>query len=310
MKHTLETRGFGLSEEEVKAHELLRKDRKAMDIMAVFGGRYGEANIKNDLEYVRGRKAIFGKENIPGEEQSKKLAELFEMLFAKLTELENWLGEDAFIMETSEYDDIYAGIDMVVEILRDGAFSHLGLAIDVTFSVDKIDKKLKRIKDEIVNGELPTVRYFVSEQGDFKGELSNVPRVVVAVDRKTLRELASSWLDIDFLRKRLFQAQDQKTKDQLKTRLREIQSKLANHPLQIEVLDQIEIQLKTFATYASREAQIKKSEKFINILSIVRGIRSGKKELEKTPQAKTWPRDSLANLENALDRTFPSAIEN
>src|SRR3989344_2362281 len=241
MKHTIETRGFGLSEEEVKAHELLRKDRKAMDIMAVFGGRYGEANIKNDLEYVRGRKAIFEKENIPGEEQSKKLAELFEMLFAKLTELENWLGEDAFIMETSEYDDIYAGIDMVVEILR---------------------------------------------------------------------ELASSWLDIDFLRKRLFQAQDQKTKDQLKTRLREIQSKLANHPLQIEVLDQIEIQLKTFATYASREAQIKKSEKFTNILSIVRGIRSGKKELEKTPQAKTWPRDSLANLENAIDRTFPSAIEN
>ena len=132
-----------MSEVESSAHQILSKNRTPTDISGLFGNQYGKDVINKDLGYVADLKKKFAKQNSPEEKEIKKLAELFEMLLSQLVELENWLGEDVFITETSEYDDFFAGIDAVVEILRDGAFSHIGLAIDVTFSAHQIQKKLE-----------------------------------------------------------------------------------------------------------------------------------------------------------------------
>ena len=213
------------------------------------------------------------------------------------------MGQDVFILETSEFDDIRAGIDAVVEILRGGAFSHLGLAIDVTYGKQQIEKKLERIRNEIDYYDLPRVKYFISQGGDFKGELGNIPRVVIAVSRKQINELASLWLNIDFLRKRVHADKAGKTAN-LRARLRELQTKLVNHPLQIEVLAQIELQLETFANYATWKNKERKGEKFKNILSIIRMIQTGKKEIKNNPATKNSPTTSLDQVARTLDYLF------
>ncbi|MBI4160336.1 MAG: hypothetical protein HY506_00315 [Candidatus Yanofskybacteria bacterium] len=296
---------FRLTEVERRAHEILSKNKSPMDTKRLFPDY---KDIDADLRYVAEHKKEFIRTNTPAQQEAKKLAELFEMLLAQLAELQNWFGDDVFIMETAEYDDIRAGIDAVIEILKDGAFSHLGLAVDVTFSEKQVEKKLERIRDEIDYYELPEVKYFISQSGDFKGRLSNIPRVVVAVNRKNLGELASLWLDLDFLRKRLLQAtqeQNKKTSEEIRGRVREIQNKLAKHPLQIELLAQIELQLETFARYASSRSKSKKSEKFLNVLAIIRMIRNNKKDIENTPETKIWPMASFHQIDEVLTGLFP-----
>ncbi len=299
----LELPQFKLNEVETKAHATLSKGKEPMDIEKFFGSHYKD--VSADLKYVTDRKKAFAKENSPDRQEAKKLAELFEMLLAQVIELENWLGDDVFIMETSEFDDFKAGVDAVIELLRDGAFSHLGLAIDVTFSQKQVEKKLERIRDEIDYYELLKVKYFVSQGGDFKGELSNIPRVVIAIGRKDINELASLWLDIDFLRKRVHQTKAGKESDTLRLRLREAQGRLANHPLQIEMLAQIESQLEAFARHASTKEKYKKSEKFSSMLAIIHTIRSGKKKIENAPETQSWPMTSYHQIDEALNRLFP-----
>ena len=94
-----------LSEVESSAHQILSKNRTPTDISGLFGNQYGKDVINKDLGYVADLKKKFAKQNSPEEKEIKKLAELFEMLLSQLVELENWLGEDVFITETSEYDD-------------------------------------------------------------------------------------------------------------------------------------------------------------------------------------------------------------
>lgn len=294
---------FVLNEVEARAHQMLTKERSPINIGAVFGDKYKDSVIKEDLDYVSNLKREYAKSS-PGEKELKKLAELFEMLFARLVELENWLGDDVFVTETSEYDDFRAGIDMIVELLKEGAFSHLGLAIDVTFSSKQVEKKLERIRNEIDYYELPQVKYFVSQGGDYKGELNNVPRVVVAINRKQLMELTSLWLDIDFLRKRISQASPGKGLLDLKSRLAATQEKLANHPFQIEILAQIELELETFVKYAARKQKTKISEKFKNMLAIIKAIRGGKKKIEDTVETKTWSMSSFHQIDSTLDWLF------
>ena len=294
-----------LGEVEASAYKILSQNKMPIDIRGLFGDQYGRGVINKDSAYVADLKKKFAKQNSPEENEIKKLAELFEMLLAQLVELENWLGEDVFITETSEFDDFRAGIDAVVEILRDGAFSHVGLAIDVTFSEKQLEKKLERIRDEIDYYELPKVKYFISQGGDFKGELSNIPRVVVAVGRKDINELATLWLDIDFLRKRIHGKQTGAETDKLRVRLREAQAKLVNHPLQIEILAQIELQIETFASYTTRKNKSRESEKFRNILSIIRSIKAQKKEIANRPMTKDWPMASFRQVANTLDYLFP-----
>ncbi len=294
--------GFHLSEVEQKAYELLARKRERINLDD-FADLYDKKLIEEDEKEVMRLERKYDRENTPAEKELKKLAELFEVLFGKLVELEDWLGDDVFIIETSKFDDYKNGVDMVAEFLRDGLSTQLGLAVDITFSREALTEKIGRIAREIKEGKLPGIKYFISGNGD-RGEKNNIPRVIIGTDRKTLGELAELVLDLNYLRKR----KATQNTPQLSERIKETQRKLQNHPLQIELLAQIGLQLETFSKYASQIGRMDIAQKYKNILPIIIRIRDGKKNIELSPETKTRETSMLHEIEGSLDSIFPSTI--
>lgn len=284
---------FHLSEVERKAYELLGKKRERIEPDS-FIDLYHQETVAEDKARVAGIERQFSPDKTQIE--VKKLAELFEVLFSQLVELEDWLGDDVFIVETSKFDDYVNGVDAVAEFLRDGSFSHLGLAIDITFTKDT-SNKIQRIFREIRNKQLPRVKYFISEGGDFRGELSNIPRVILGTDRKTLNELAELWLDLAHLKKR----KETHSTPELTQRIREIKERMQKHPLQIELLAQIELQLEMFGKYAAQVGNLDIAEKYKNVLSIINKIRDGKKDIEQSPATQTRDMKMFRDIENSIN---------
>lgn len=294
---------FQLSEVEQKAHEILVPKRERIDPDS-FADLYEKEKIEADKQRVLQMEKGFSGRYSKQEKEFKKLSEVFESLFSELVELEDWFGEDVFMVETSKFDDYVNGVDLVAEFLRDGLFTHLGLAIDIT-TISQVKEKIKKILNEIRAGQLPRIKYFVSEGGDFRGELSNIPRVVIGTDRRSLDKLAQLWLDFMRLRsqkQKSLQAQDLGS---LNKKISETKKALRTHPVQIELLAQIELQLEAFGKYSEKIGKTELAQKYKSILSIIHKIRSDKGEIEQRTKTQVRDMKMYKNIEQALRVSLP-----
>ncbi len=88
----------------------------------------------------------------------------------------------------------------------------------------------------------------------------------------------------------------------------EIRKKLQNHPLQIELLAQIELQLERFSEYASRTNQSDISIRYQSILPIIRNIRNSKKDIEKSLETQSREMRMFSDIEKSLNLNLPSTI--
>lgn len=266
-----------------KAHEFLIKKKEYVDIQK-FSDLYGESVIEEDAKKVADLEKTFEKEDTLEDKEAKKLADSFEILISQLAELENWLGEDMFLKETSKFDDLFNGVDMVAELVKEGRFSHLGLAIDVTFSSNPatIGKKIKRITEEIKRGVLAKVKYFDSEEADIRGELRNIPRVIIGTDRETLNELADLWLRRNTLRESKFKGDlTDAAVAAVDKELKAINLQLRNHRVQSHILKQVEFQLEKFSNFAEEQGQKELAEKIKSNLEMIKEILDSKKDIEE-----------------------------
>ncbi len=265
------------------AFEEAKKVLKAGQINPDVFDKYDKEMIKKDREFVARMEEKFKKTATPEQIMATKLSTILEAIVYEQTELSNWLGEDVFTIKTSRFDDIKNGVDVIAEFVErkeekvKSIRGHLGLAFDVTFSND-ISDKLKRIKNEIDDGHLATVKYFVSENMGFKGEFADIPRVIMSVDGKTVNDLAELWL--------------------------EEKKKLAFHPIQIQILEETFVQLKVFKEYAERTGHKRITKRLNKALIIIQEIYNQKKrgvsELKNDDfEARDLALDSLqSNLKN------------
>lgn len=216
---------------------------------------YREEEIASDTEYVREMEQRFGAEDTPEQKEQKKFAKILEALLNELIELYDWLGPDATTITTSDFDDIKNGVDMVAEFQdkEEKSASHLALAVDVTFASD-IGKKIDRIKRGIENGELSRIKYFASEFLLRRGELTDIPRVIIGADVDTIKNLGALWL-----------AEDKKA--------------LAMHEMQKVVLEEMQMQLESFAQYARAKNQDGVAEIYENTLRVIQDILQNKKDV-------------------------------
>lgn len=204
------TRGKEIAETSQKLlgrHELIsqRMDEISIDPMSLVRENdpndiYSVDSVQRDLAYVERRKAQFAqsdREKLSNGltfKEVSQLAEIAEYDLIRGINLGGWIPQGRAI-KTSEYDDIYNGVDLVIEIgSKESAIGHLGLGVDVSFSLD-LQKKFQRIKDDIdaFDGEdhrLGVVKYFKSKAAGMRGELSGLPRVVTAFDLGVLEDLA------------------------------------------------------------------------------------------------------------------------
>jgi hypothetical protein len=123
-----------------------------------------------------------------------KFGKLFEAIIDNQIEDNDLMGPNASVIIPSRFDDIANGIDSIVEFKQRQTTSHLALAIDVTKSKESLSKKFERIRNSIKTGDLSRARYFRSKSGGFRGELSNIPRVVVGAAHPAVEDISSLML--------------------------------------------------------------------------------------------------------------------
>jgi len=57
------------------------------------------------------------------------------------------------------------------------------------------DKKFRKIRRQLVEGKMGSVKYFRSLDGEIEGRLNYVPRVVLSIDRNKVIEIAKLWVE-------------------------------------------------------------------------------------------------------------------
>ena len=218
--------------------------------MEDFAGTYGESKIHDDKARVEELRAIF-KENHKDDTAEMKnihrIAKIFEMIFFDQAGTSKWLGEHAKTLQVSKYDDLENGVDSVVEFTPDGGYSLLALAVDITSS-HELGRKFDRIKHEIDNGKLTELSYFKSEAFNFMGRKFNIPRVVIGADRKVLFDLMEKWLDKD-------------------------KTALAEHIIQVIIIEEIVDQLEVFIKYAESKGKQNIADIYKETLSVLMRIK-------------------------------------
>lgn len=214
---------------------------------------YGD-NVKKDMDYVASREARFAEEQkreSPEAAKARKMGKIFEAIVFEQSEMNEWLGETATTIEAARWDDIVNGVDSIVEFEEGpSSASHLALAMDVTVS-GRTSDKFGHIKQHIDSGKLTTIKYFESDFLNIKGEKSLVPHVVIGVDKKTLYDLVDAWVKKD-------------------------QKRLAAHPVQIKILEEMRVQMEAFGEYAKQTGQDKILQVYKKTQGIIEEIMNGK----------------------------------
>lgn len=226
-----------------------------------FKDLYGEREIEKDLAYIASMEKLFQEQETTEDKEKKKIATIFEAIFYEQAEQNNWLGENVVIIKTSKFDDYKNKADGIVESRESPQnpfkkASYLALAVDVKFGSGDVSYKLKRIKDDIENGKLTQIKYFISEYMDIRGEIRNIPRVVVSASFPTVKELSEFWIN-------------RKNKD------------LQTHFIQFQILQEMLYQLKTFERYALSIGHLsigqkEIAEKYLSAFNLIEEINKNK----------------------------------
>lgn len=220
----------------------------------IFTDLYGKENVERDINKVKEYESKFSPDS------AKKTAEVFEAIM--LTgELHNWFGQNTETIKTSRFDDIINGTDMIIEFEEEAnkRFSHLGVAVDVTFGTTSLEKKFTRIRDEIDRGKLAKIKYFHSQKEHFRGERSNIPRVVIGVEKNKVIELAALWLRKENLA-------------------------LSKHPVQRLILEEMALQLEILKNYCEKTEKHDLAPLYEKDLAIIQNILKEKSGIKLTDE--------------------------
>lgn len=209
---------------------------KALKILSepIDPSEFNYRDLQRDIDFVKKVERQFdeqSKKETLEQQNRRKIGKIVEAIIFEQAELSNWFGESATTIQTSRYDDIVNKVDAIVEF-NEGEpsnTSHLALAMDVT-TANHFEEKFQHIKKSLERGELAKVKYFVSETLGFRGEKSGIPHVVIGADRETIFDVIEAWTRGD-------------------------KKKLANHPVQIKILEEVRLQLEAFKKYAEKIGQ-------------------------------------------------------
>ncbi|MBI3638316.1 hypothetical protein HY227_01065 [Candidatus Wolfebacteria bacterium] len=262
-------------EREYDIDSLYREGASFIDKEAIivddFRGFYKDSIINNDQKAVDERKAEQDQRiNSSSFEKDKhKKTIISEATFLKMVKEYGHLGPESTIIKTSKYDEFENKTGFVVEIPTKSKHttSYLALSVDITFDYDN-DEKFNEIRKEIESGNLAEIKYFKSK--GFQGTLFRVPRVIFAVDFKTIKDINDLGGGID---------------EESKKELRE-------HFIQFQFLEEALMQFRAFKKYA---LSIGKKE----IASVYEGAESVIKEIYEERQrviGDSGNRDSLRDL--------------
>jgi hypothetical protein len=220
-----------------------------------FEGVY-HAAVQSDIAYADRFEKKFSEDRTEHYYTSKKISDTFEAIVLMQSEMNEWLGSNATTLRTARYDDIVNKVDMLAEWKSPTEASQfLALAVDISFGMKQIEKKLITIRHEIEKGELGTIRYFRDEAGNIMGTRRNVARTVVGISPMVIEELAGLWMG-------------NKNKE------------LGAHPMQRVMVDEMGFQLSMMMQYANKLGKFDVAQAYQQALNAMQTVRSEKKVID------------------------------
>jgi hypothetical protein len=223
---------------------------------------YDGDEITRNMQEVAEKEEWIKYEDTPARAKLKKLATVLEAILVEGVTKYNWLGNKFKILPPSKYDELFNGVDGIIELIQDEKLNKfLALGIDVSFrSVEGelFEEKVSSLLGFIKERKLTQVKYFKDEKGDAIPDLY-VPKVIISVDAKTIEEVAEIWS---------------------KRKEPEFKEKLTKHPLAFMIIGQIAQQCTIFSAYARKVGAEKVAEKYDEVFSLLLKIS------EEIPEAK------------------------
>lgn len=261
-KHVPEEEELCPGEERVY-QKYISEHKKQEPKMDDFSDVYSEIEIKKDKKYLASIKEGF-------QFYKTERSEILEIVLARQIDQTEWFGENCFVVQSSEYDDVINHTDLVAEFREKDEI--IRLAIDVTTSEDKavLDKKIGYIEKDIDNNKLTTLKYYLFEETEpyTKGKAEMIPRVIIGTNKEGVKELSG-------LVEKTIKKEEGSNKE------------LADFYAQIEFLEEIKEQLEYFIDYAKAKKECAPEHPLINqqekVLNIINRILENKKRSTSLP---------------------------
>ncbi|MGB3988864.1 MAG: hypothetical protein WBK67_04200 [Minisyncoccales bacterium] len=239
-----------------------------------FTDTYPEKEILKDLKHLQlAEKRIEDKKGkmSPFEREvadlNEKRGQAFEVLLVDQVYNGEWFGPEAMPVQTSRYDDVLRGVDMIIEFDREDEIERVALAVDAstTSEIDHMERKIKRNIRRVTEDFWPLeVKYFESQINDsngnyFKGELKGLIPIVIGADRQNADRVFDIFSELISLEKR--------NNKELRDERRWLREKLSRHPIQKVFFEQAEVQLQMYKSILSEKG--KDTSEVEDLLSIV-----------------------------------------
>jgi hypothetical protein len=246
---------------------LVALQRNAIDRTS-FSDLYHDDVIARDSQEVARLEQVFAANATPESERLQRAATIFHGVVHD--QGSRWFGERASFIKTDPFDD-YKGVDEVMRVREPHSHSHLALSVDVTYSSQHVSEKLNGILQQVRRGQLGQVKYF--RAGDYRGELSNVPRVVLGADSTAVDQLTRLWAKGD-------------------------EEGLVRHPVRWLLFEELYLQLNGIARYAKRIGKPNVAAKYEAALAVVRSLHD---------EARRSPQGLKPGADSAHDRVYQAS---
>ncbi len=231
-----------------KALELAEKQSDEERIkLSDFADLYSQNMIKEHDDYVKRKLERIERSDTAEQKETLKYSSAFEAIIHDQIANNGWLGKGVSARRASLYDDFENGVDEIAEFEpteSSPGVNYLALNIDITFKND-ITSKMEDIRKRIDKGDLGLIKYLLTDH--YRGEMRNIPRVIVGTDMKNLNGLIGLWVNNE-------------------------KNTLAQHRAKFMILSQIMIQLNDFADYAEKAGQMVIANGYNKVLRIVEDI--------------------------------------
>jgi hypothetical protein len=235
-----------------------------------FVGIYGDKEIQDDMDDLERMKERFSTDmhHLSSQEKTKieegkKRSEALEATIVGLADF-GWFGSDTQTSRTHEHDDVFQGIDAILEIPRQKKDRKLESPKRLALAVDaSTDQRTEIIREKIIRNSKkvfgthrrpPKLKYFESKiqkvkssdgkKVPYRGSLDFVVPVVVGLESSEANNLMS--LYVRFLK--LNQVENKNSEQ--KKDLTAVRAEILRHPAQAIFLKQITDQLNMYLNLA------------------------------------------------------------
>lgn len=152
------------------------------DFEDLVGMVYTAEELREDKLKTKGKSVDIGVEGEFGRWADYELAEDIEYSLMEAIQNFEWFGEEVSVSPASRFDDLFRGTDFVLTF-RKNEDEYDYLAVDATVAKEEnvILDKDKRVYDELDEGRLTEVKYFINDDNpEIRGKF-NMPHLILAL---------------------------------------------------------------------------------------------------------------------------------